>query len=173
MKIVQQDNPVLRERAKEVPLAEITSPAIKKILAEMSQALVKEDDGVALAAPQIGKGLRIFIISGKLWQAEDAKEKPADLVFINPKITKLSQTKQKLEEGCLSVRWLYGLVSRASKATVEAYDENGKKFTRSGSGLVAQIFQHEIDHLDGVLFIDKAKKVQRIEPEGMEHGNRI
>lgn len=167
MKIVQQDNPVLRERAKEVPLAEITSPTIKKTLTEMSQALAKEDDGVALAAPQIGKGLRIFIISGKLWQAEDAKEKPADLVFINPKITKLSQKKQKLEEGCLSVRWLYGLVSRASKATVEAYDENGKKFTRSGSGLVAQIFQHEIDHLDGVLFIDKAKKVQRIEPEEM------
>ncbi|MFA5737111.1 MAG: peptide deformylase [Candidatus Paceibacterota bacterium] len=173
MEIVQKDNPVLRQQAQEVPLEKINSPEIKKIIKQMSEVLVKEDDGVALAAPQIGKSLRIFVISGKLFQEEGVKERPADLVFINPQITKLSQKKQKLEEGCLSVRWLYGLVSRANKATVEAYDETGKKFTRSGSGLMAQIFQHEIDHLNGVLFIDKAKKVQKIGPEEMGHGNRI
>ncbi|HOY11215.1 MAG TPA: peptide deformylase [Candidatus Paceibacterota bacterium] len=173
MKIVQKDDPVLRQKAQEIPLEKIGSPEIKKIIKQMSEALVKEDDGVALAAPQIGKSLRLFIISGKLFQKENDKEKPADLVFINPKIKKLSQRKQKLEEGCLSVRWLYGLVSRADKATVEAYNETGQKFSRSGSGLMAQIFQHEMDHLDGTLFVDKAKNLQRIEPEKMRHGNRI
>jgi peptide deformylase len=64
-----------------------------------------------------------------------------------------------MAEGCLSVRPLYGKVRRATKATMEAYDENGKKFTKSGSGLLAHIFQHETDHLDGILFIDKARDI--------------
>jgi peptide deformylase len=62
-----------------------------------------------------------------------------------------------MEEGCLSVRYLYGKVSRGVKVTVEAYDETGKKFSKGGSGLIAQIYQHETDHLNGTLFIDKAK----------------
>lgn len=139
----------------------------------MSEALARESDGAALAAPQIGESLRIFIISGKLFQTQGETTPPADLVFINPKITKQSQKKQKIEEGCLSVRWLYGPVSRAEKATIEAYDETGKKFTRSGSGLMAQIFQHEIDHLDGVLFIDKTKGVQVIEPDDLGPETKI
>lgn len=166
-KIIQKEDPTLRAKAKEVPLKEICSPAIKKILRQMSEALAKEDDGAALAAPQIGESLRIFIIAGKIFRDNEKDPLPPDLVFINPKIKKISKKQQRLEEGCLSVRWLYGLVNRAEKATVEAYDENGKKFTRSGSGLIAQIFQHEIDHLNGVLFIDKAKNIEKIDPGKM------
>ncbi|MBI3888666.1 peptide deformylase [Candidatus Nomurabacteria bacterium] len=77
-------------------------------------------------------------------------------MFINPKISKLSRDKVWVPEGCLSVRWLYGKTYRSTKATIAAYNENGKKFTRGASGLLAQIFQHETDHLNGILFIDHA-----------------
>ncbi len=95
----------------------------------------------------------------------DEKIEP-DLVCINPTLIKLSKQKKKVPEGCLSVRWLYGNVLRAEKATVEAYDEHGKKFTRGGSGLLAQIFQHETDHLNGILFIDTAEDVEEMKPNG-------
>ena len=162
--IVQKNNPVLRQKAKEVPQKEIASGKIKVILRQMRQALDGEKDGVAIAAPQIEAPFRIFIISRKVL---GTKEKPAakDLVFVNPVITKLSKEKESLEEGCLSVRWLYGIVRRAHKATVRAYDEQGKVFTRGASGLIAQIFQHEIDHLDGILFIDKAKNLRELPPQ--------
>lgn len=90
------------------------------------------------------------------------------MVFINPEITKLSRKKIWVPEGCLSVRWLYGETSRADKATIRAYDEHGKLFTRGGSGLMAQIFQHETDHLNGILFIDHARNVEKITKEEME-----
>jgi peptide deformylase len=176
--ILQQKEKVLRKVAKEVPVAEITVPKIKNILKEMSIALRSQDDGVAIAAPQIGYSLRIFVVAGKIFtsdfvrpRGEEApnvpddkiglkKEKPKDIVFINPKISKLSKEKGWVPEGCLSVRWLYGKTLRSQKATVTAYDENGKKFTRGASGLLAQIFQHETDHLDGILFIDHAKDIK-------------
>lgn len=167
VKIVQQEAKVLRATAEPVPLKEITSPAIKKILKDMSAALAKEEDGVAIAAPQIGVSSRIFVVSGRLITEEGEKVKD-DLVFINPVIKSASKKKVEMDEGCLSVRWLYGKVKRADKATVEAYDEKGKKFTRHGSGLWAQIFQHEIDHLDGVLFIDKAKDLTEMKPEDIK-----
>ena len=74
----------------------------------------------------------------------------------------------KVDEGCLSVRWLYGKVERAEKITVRAYDENGKPFTMGASGLLAQAFQHEIDHLNGILFIDKATDLKEMIPEETE-----
>ncbi|MFA6000113.1 MAG: peptide deformylase, partial [Candidatus Paceibacterota bacterium] len=92
--------------------------------------------------------------------AEKSNKKIKDLVFINPKISKMSKDKEWLMEGCLSVRPLYGKTWRSKKATITAYDENGKKFVRGASGLLAQIFQHETDHLNGILFIDHAKEVR-------------
>ncbi len=160
IEIVQKDDPVLRQKAKNVPVAEISSPKIKKVLSDMEESLNSQDDGVAIAAPQIGIPLRIFVVSKKISQ-----KKSDHLVFINPKILKLSKKKNIVPEGCLSVRWLYGDVKRSTNASVEAYNENGKKFTRGAGGLLAQIFQHEIDHLDGVLFIDKADNLQEIPPE--------
>lgn len=169
VEIIQSENPVLRKIAKEVPIADITKPKIKKILSDMIIGLNSQNDGVAIAAPQIGVSLRIFIVSGRIFDEDFirgkgttegdlyAKARQKNLVFINPILTKISKDRKLMSEGCLSVRPIYGKVRRATKATVEAYDENGKKFTKSGSGLLAHIFQHETDHLDGVLFIDKAK----------------
>ncbi len=171
-KIVQKEEKVLRQKAKEIPLGEITKPKIKKILKEMSDSLKSQGDGVAIAAPQIGYSLRIFVVSGKIFSPEfkrgegvpERADIPKDIIFINPKISKMSREKDWLPEGCLSVRWLYGKTFRSKKATVTAYDENGKKFTRGGSGLLAQIFQHETDHLNGILFIDHAKDLKEEKP---------
>ncbi|CAN5155292.1 peptide deformylase [soil metagenome] len=168
--IKQKDSKVLREIALEVPLDEIQSKKIQDILSVMKATLKGEEDGVAIAAPQIGKSLRIFIVSGRATlliqniEITPGIELPPDVVFINPVITKLSKTKATMEEGCLSVRWLYGKVERSTKATIEAYDEKGKKFQKGASGLMAQIFQHETDHLNGVLFIDKATDVEDLPP---------
>ena len=172
--IVQKEDPVLRAKAAEVPVKDITSPKIAKVIAAMKAALGTQHDGVAIAAPQIGHSYRIFVVSGKIfhkdWKrgeglAPDEKDVPADIVFINPTVTKMSKEKKWLPEGCLSVRPLWGEVRRSIHASVKAYDETGKAFTRGASGLLAQIFQHETDHLDGVLFIDRARNVE-VGPDG-------
>jgi len=178
IKIVQKEEPVLRKIAINILPEEIKTPRIQKIIKDMKSALESQEDGVAIAAPQIGLPLRIFVVSKRAEIIMKGLENPTqeemlefkDPVYINPEIKKLSRTKQKLDEGCLSVRYLYGKVTRAEKATVSAYDENGKKFTQGGSGLLAQIFQHEIDHLNGILFIDKADNLQEILPE-KDNGN--
>ena len=85
-----------------------------------------------------------------------------DEIYINPVLVKTSKKTKMLSEGCLSVRWKYGKVKRSTQATVRAYDENGKQFTKGGSGLMAQIFQHETDHLKGVLFTDTAINLEEI-----------
>jgi len=170
--IVGRDEKVLREVAEEIPLSEISSPAIQDIILNMKTALETQDDGVAIAAPQIGVSKRIFVVSGRvigyIKGEEDGEHIYPDLVYINPKILKLSKEKSWTEEGCLSIRYLYGKVRRSNKVQIEAYDEHGKKFRKGATGLMAQIYQHETDHLDGILFIDKAKDVEDLPPEALE-----
>jgi peptide deformylase len=170
--IVGREAPILREVARPVSLEEIKSKKFQALLQKMKKALHGEEDGVAIAAPQIGESLRVFVVSGRALVAiatdrkiEEVDEGLSDIVFINPEIIKLSQKKKKMEEGCLSVRWLYGQVKRSEKATVRAYDENGVLFTKGASGILAQIFQHEVDHLNGILFIDKAENVEDLPPK--------
>ena len=180
--IVQKEDKVLRKMAKEVPISDIESRKIQTIIRRMQKALDKEDDGVAIDAPQIGESLRIFVLSKKIFEIMDEekaskkskrenleefeKQKPEykDMVFINPEILKTSKEKKMMEEGCLSVRWLYGKVERSQKTLIKAYNENGKLFTMGGTGLLSQAFQHETDHLNGVMFIDKAKNLKDIPP---------
>jgi peptide deformylase len=174
MPIIDRENPILRQTATEIPLEKIGSKEVVGIIAEMKAELAKQSDGVAIAAPQIGYSVRIFVISGRtldMIAREDGdkdfktESKTPDKVFINPKITKSSRKKVAMEEGCLSVRYLYGKVKRSEKATIESYDETGKKFVLPGTGLLAQIFQHETDHLNGVLFIDTATDVIDLPPK--------
>ncbi len=169
--IIQKENPTLRLKAKEVSLSTLQTKEFQKVISDMKKALHAQKDGVAIAAPQINVSLRIFIVAGKVFHMiqddfeEGMKATYPDLVCINPIITKLSKTKREMEEGCLSVRWKYGKIKRSVKATLTAYNEKGEKFTRGGSGLLAQIFQHETDHLDGILFIDNAKDIVDLPPE--------
>ncbi len=152
--IVQDGHPALREVAAPVEPESITSAKIQQIITDMRNVLATQHDGVALAAPQIGVSLRIFIIAGKVFG-----ERGEDMVFINPVSKKVSRNTEPMHEGCLSVRGLYGNVERHTKVKIEAYNKNGEQFVMKGKELIAQIFQHEMDHLDGILFTDKAIEV--------------
>jgi peptide deformylase len=127
----------------------------------MSETMDAEKDGVAIAAPQVGIPYRIFLVrfDRVLPAPKDGEiERPAELgVFINPELIRLSKKSVEMDEGCLSVRNVYGKTKRKDRATVRAQDVNGKKFERGGGKVLAQAFQHEIDHLNGILFIDHAK----------------
>lgn len=164
-RIIQIDdsptNP-LRKEALSVGKEEFGTTELQKIIQDMTKALAGENDGVALAAPQIGISKRIFVVSPAAYE-ETAKWKP--LVFINPKITKASKKVEERQEGCLSVRFVYGKTHRHTAATVEAYDIEGNKFSFGATDLIAHIFQHEIDHLDGILFIDHGYDLEEYESE--------
>jgi peptide deformylase len=179
--IPQEKNPLLRHKAAPVALADIKSSKMKTLLREMKALLAKEEYGVALAAPQVGEPLRIFIVSGKAIARdsrnapdepededhEDAKELPVlpDQIYINPELVKISRKKVGKHEGCLSIRGKWGIVPRAEKATVRAYDEEGRRFTRGASGFLAHVFQHEMDHLEGILYTDKTTELYDDKPD--------
>lgn len=163
--IPEYENSVLRDKAKDVPLSEISGVHIQTLITEMKALLAKEEYGVALAAPQVGESVRLFIVSGaalargKRGAKEEKDSAEPDQVYINPVLLKISKESSLKHEGCLSIRGKWGQVPRAEKATVRAYDEKGQEFTRGASGFLAHIFQHELDHLDGVLYTDKAEEL--------------
>lgn len=178
-----ETNPALREVSREIPLAEISESRIQSLIADMKALLAAEDYGVALAACQVGEPVRLFIVSGRAL-ARDSRNAPdepekqkgeepevpplPDQVYINPVLLKMSRGRTEKHEGCLSVRGKWGMVPRAGKASVRAYDENGTAFTRGASGFLAHIFQHEMDHLDGILYTDKATELYDDKPEDKE-----
>ncbi len=170
--IVQIDteagNP-LRMKSRPVQEEEFGSVYLRDVVTAMKKALKREEDGVAIAAPQIGVPLRLFVVAEESYE-KDAKFKP--LVFINPKIVKQSKKSAVMQEGCLSVRWIYGKTRRSVAATVEAYDEDGRKFTFGGNGLLAHIFQHEIDHLEGVLFTDHGFELEEFTEEEVREASK-
>jgi peptide deformylase len=165
-KIVQEPNEVLRGTAAPVSLEKISSAEIQTIIGNMKKALHGEPDGVAIAAPQIAAPVRIFVVAGFIFDLKKKNigaTKSPDKVFINPEIIKSSKEMKWMSgEGCLSVRWIYGTSKRHKQVTVRAHDETGKLFTLPASGLLSQIFQHELDHLDGILFIDHAKDIRHM-----------
>jgi peptide deformylase len=170
--IVQVGDPVLRAKAKPVAKKDIASPKIKKLIARMKKALAAEEFGVAIAAPQVGEPLRMFVVAGSVFEKREA-QKPLDggtketsepdRIYINPKITRLSKKTREMSEGCLSVRGKYGTVMRHEKASLSALDEQGNTVSINATGLLGHIFQHECDHLDGVLYIDKAVRLEEDE----------
>jgi peptide deformylase len=132
---------------------------LKDMTQRMSAACRSTEHGVAIAANQINIPYRIFVVRGFAVENKERNDDDADRVFINPKLVKISRKKERVDEACLSVPGYHGTVKRAPKATVRAYDEEGIRFERGGSGLLAQIFQHECDHLEGILYVDKAEEV--------------
>lgn len=162
--IIQMGKEVLRMDAQYIEPSEISSEKIQSIISNMHRILKTQNDGVAIAAPQIGESYQIFTVAPFIFDESDREH----LVYINPVIIKSSTKTKWMHEGCLSCRWKVGEVERSLEATVEAYDEHGNKFTESANGLLAHIFQHEIDHLHGTLFIDKARKLRDMTQEEID-----
>ena len=169
--IVQEDAPVLREVAETVPESVFGTPELSKLVADMSVALDAQPEGVALAAPQVGVSWRLFIVRAdrSMTAAEIEKQgalpkkiEPKVDVYINPEIIKTSRKRGETEEGCLSVRGVYGTTRPHERVTLRARRVDGTSFERGGGGLLAQIFEHEVNHLNGILFIDHAEHLIHI-----------
>lgn len=168
--IVQEGAGVLREIAKPVPEKLFGTGELKRLVDDMAEALDRFPEGVALAAPQVGVSYRLFIVRKdraiSLPQPAPPATPPAPEieVYVNPEIVKTSRRRAKVDEGCLSVHGVYGVAKRHERVTLRARDIRGARFTRGAGGLMAQIFEHEVDHLNGVLFIDHAERLIRIPP---------
>ncbi len=159
-KIVQDPNPVLHKKT--LPITQgFGSNFLKKLIANMKNTL-KAEDGLGLAAPQIGESLSIFVIPSNIAPKVRTPSMPFSLikplwptVFINPEITHYSKEKEAMEEGCLSIRGIFRPTPRSYKVKIKALDERGRKISVSATGLLARVFQHETDHLNGILFIER------------------
>ena len=143
LEIKKYPNPILRKKSKEVK--EIT-PEIKQLAQDLIETMLKsEPEGIGLAAPQVGVSKRVIAVA--------AESGPA--VLINPEIIKKSREKEFMEEGCLSLPKVWLDIKRPKEVDLEALDINGKKIKMRTGGVFAKILQHEIDHLDGILIINR------------------
>ena len=163
LKIVQTGEPVLRQAAKPVSKQELQESKIQQLIEAMRETM-HDAPGVGLAAPQVGIGLQIAVIEDKPEYTRDAKpailrdreRKPVPFhVIVNPQITLLSDPDVEFFEGCLSLAGFTAVVPRARTVRVECLDHRGKAKTIEASGWYARILQHEIDHLQGTVYIDR------------------
>lgn len=154
LNILIHPDPRLRERSREIEVSAIKTPEFQKFADDLAAFMVK-CEGVGLAAPQIGRSERVIAV----------QERDRIGIYVNPEIIKVSPTKQTSEEGCLSVPGVWGMVERAKRVRVRALDRHGRKVEFDSVGFGAVVFQHEIDHLNGILFIDKVKEYTRGESD--------
>jgi len=157
LKPTQFGNPILRKKARPVAPAQIGSKKIQQLVADMRYTLKNKKLGVGLAAPQVGEGIALAVV-----QISPMPHRPKvtrfDLVLINPEITDTFDKKSRLWEGCISSgvdkNGLFAKVPRYKKVKVKFYDEEGRLHHKTYEGLPAHVIQHEVDHLNGVLFVD-------------------
>ncbi|MFA6429007.1 MAG: peptide deformylase [Patescibacteria group bacterium] len=143
--VVTLPDPRLRQRSRELTVEEILTPEFQLYLDELAATMLVSH-GVGIASPQVGKNIRAIVIN-----VADKDE-----WFINPEIIKTSDAMVESEEGCLSVPGEWGIVNRHKKVTFQALTRHGRRVQGEAKGMQAIVLQHEIDHLDGILFIDKA-----------------
>ena len=154
-KIARMGHPVLRQKCREVTREEISSPEMRRLVKDMIETM-HEYGGVGLAAPQVHESVRLAVIE---FDAEDGRYETGEaqslLVIWNARVKVLDETPSGFWEGCLSVPGMRGYVERPSKIEINYLDERGKPQTLRAEGFLATVFQHELDHLDGVLYVDK------------------
>lgn len=143
---------ILRKKLADFDFKKFSKKETQQLINKMRKAM-KDASGVGLSANQIGLDLNVFVaqVNNKFY------------AVFNPQITAFSEEKREMEEGCLSVPEIFGTTSRYDKVVLEGYDKNAKKIKIKAWGLLAQVFQHETDHLNGKLFIDKAKETYKYE----------
>jgi peptide deformylase len=150
-------SPVLRKVAREVEKDEEGLDEFIQYLWET----MKRSDGIGLAAPQVGRSIRIFVIDGTPLEEDDPSLKDFKKVFINPKITTYFEEEKTYEEGCLSIPNLRDEVVRPEKVTIKYYDQEFNEYEETYGGIAARIIQHEYDHLEGILFTDRIAPLKK------------
>jgi len=162
--VARMGHPVLRAKALPVPPARITTAGVQRLIDSMFETM-REYTGIGLAAPQVHESLRIFVAGvreGVIGDAVGDDENMPFMTLINPEITLLTEPTHEGWEGCLSIPDVRGLVPRAAEVRVQAFDRQGKKLAFTASGLTARVIQHETDHLDGVLFMDRMRTLKSL-----------
>lgn len=166
--VLRMGHPTLRVKAQDVSLEELQSPEFKQLIQDMFETM-EEEEGIGIAAPQIGVSKKVAIVgipkeNPRYPEMEDQEdEDPFEiLVVVNPKITVTDESKSGFWEGCLSVPGLRGYVERPKAISVDYIDLEGNAKTIEASGFAATVFQHELDHLDGVLYIDRIEDKTKI-----------
>jgi peptide deformylase len=154
LKVIELGNPILRAKAKSVSVSEIKSKAFQNFCKKLI-AICEAKKGVGIAAPQVGVLKRVFIVWSKPSKRYKHASKMEPLVVINPKLSFPKKNIEKGYEGCLSIPGIRGLVPRYKEVVVEYLNEKGEKKKEKYSEFVAKIFQHEGDHLDGIVFLDR------------------
>ena len=166
----KKEEKFLRTKTANFDFSKFTKKDIGELIKKMREAMNKAV-GIGLSANQIGLDLRLFVakISNKPLKRDKNNKiilpPPGEMKFyaiFNPEITKFSEKKIIMEEGCLSVPGIYGLVERPESVVLKGYDRYAKPLTVKADGLLARVFQHETDHLNGILFIDKCDKIYTI-----------
>lgn len=165
--IITVENDILHQSSSPLDISELENPELRELISDMKIILEGREDGLAISAPQVGDLRRLFVVAprafayhqhGNDWD-EDELSAFTFSSYINPKIINRSQKTETVEEGCLSIPNTFGPVERPTQVSISYLDEHGQKKKRGAGGLLARIFQHEIDHLNGILFTDKAKEV--------------
>jgi peptide deformylase len=157
LKVARMGHPVLRERARPLDKSDIKSAVVQKLIDDMIDTM-HEYHGVGLAGPQVHEGLRIFVA---LLDEEPDAESPAAVV-INPEIIPSTPATEEGWEGCLSIPDVRGMVPRYIDITVKALDRDGRSVELALKNFAARVAQHETDHVDGVLFLDRMKSMQSL-----------
>ncbi|NJL94333.1 MAG: peptide deformylase [Anaerolineae bacterium] len=161
--IISPENPILRKKAQRV--TDFKDPKLQTLIEDMAETL-EEAVGVGLAAPQVAISQRIIVV--QLPDDEESREEyGADAgvlhVVINPEIARASDNMVSGVEACLSIPGLFGSVDRHDAITIKGQDRHGKPIRIKTRGWLARVFQHEIDHLDGILYVDRAKRIWKAE----------
>ena len=162
---IQFGDPILRMKAKPVPLALIKKPGFPKLIAQMFYTM-RRAEGIGLAAPQIGLSLQLAVIQLAPTTNRKKLKVGEKIVLINPKLLRASKEKAYDWEGCLSLNGARGEVPRHKTITVRYKDEKGSMHTRTVSGFLARVFQHEIDHLQGALYVDRMDNMKTLSTLG-------
>ena len=161
LKVARMGHPVLRRRAKEIDRSELKQPSMQKLIDDMIDTM-HEYHGVGLAGPQIHEGLRIFVAAIAPDNEEPLRPENEPMVFINPVITAVGNEIVEDWEGCLSIPDIRGRVPRARAINVTAMDRHGGKIDITSHDFPARVIQHETDHLDGVLFLDRMRTFESL-----------
>ena len=154
-----EPNPLLHKVSKNLTAEEINSPKMREFIVDLTETMYVKD-GVGIASVQVGNPIQLCVIAKNF-----TPKKSEDLILINPSFKKASVLRSWDEEGCLSVPNIYGSVRRYNKIKVSALNEKGEKIEFMATDFFARIIQHEIDHLNGILFIEKAKKLHTFDKE--------
>jgi peptide deformylase len=156
LKIAHIGNPLLRQRSRELTREELRSPETQRFIDDLIETM-RDANGAGIAAPQVHNPVRIFVVEVKDNPRYPYKPNIPLTVLVNPVITPLTEETFDNYEGCLSVPNLRGVVQRFTEVRVTGWDREGQPFERVARGLTAGTFQHENDHLDGMLFVDRVK----------------